>query len=64
MASLNDQKVLAFMFDPFLLDTMNSEEEKTSNDVNGSGKLLRYIQLVDSFISQIFGRINIRASTG
>ncbi|KAJ6224381.1 hypothetical protein RDWZM_002926 [Blomia tropicalis] len=26
MASLNDQKVLAFMFDPFLLETINSEE--------------------------------------
>lgn len=30
MASLNDQKVLAFMFDPFLLETMNNEEERAS----------------------------------
>jgi len=31
--SLNDEKVLAFIFDPFLLDAMNNEEDlKTNGD--------------------------------
>lgn len=39
MASLNDQKVLAFMFDPFLLEVMNNEQEENgANEQDKEGK--------------------------
>lgn len=53
MASLNDQKVLAFMFDPFLLDAMNNEEDKSANgSTSESGKcvvLKNNFQIITSF---------------
>lgn len=41
MASLNDQKVLAFMFDPFLLDAMNNEEDKLENGSTSESGMLQ-----------------------
>lgn len=53
MASLNDQKVLAFMFDPFLLDAMNNEEDKSANrNTNKSGKCTHLKTALNNFIHQ------------